>query len=73
MTNKNQENGFQPFLMRFSEEIKRCTPTPVRYSEAKNLMEVYQNGSWVNSPQANFVTQSSARMTSIAQETTDDD
>lgn len=70
---KNQEKDFRPFLMRFSEEVKSRIPVPVRYSRAKNLMEVYQNGSWVNSPQATLVAQGSTRVTKINQETTDDD
>ena len=73
MMSENWANAPQPFLMRFSEEMKRCNSTPVRYNKVKNIMEVYQNGSWVNSPQANFVTQGSTRITRINQETTDDD
>lgn len=70
---KYQNNNFCPFLMRFSEEIKRIAATPARYNEDKNLVEVYKNGSWINSSQVTFVSQDSTKVTDIAYETTDDD
>ena len=73
MMSENWVKAPQPFLMHFSEEIKRCEPTPVRYNKVKNLMEAYQNGSWVNLPAANFTTQGSTKVTRVNQETTDDE
>jgi hypothetical protein len=62
----------EPFLMRFSEPIRRMEIPPARYDTARSVVQVLVDGNWVDAPDAVGTVDPSTRITWIENETTDD-
>jgi hypothetical protein len=62
----------EPFLMRFSEPIRRTEIPPARYDTARSVSQVLVDGNWVDAPEAFGTGDCPTRITEIENETTDD-
>jgi hypothetical protein len=62
----------EPFLMRFSEPIRRTEVPPARYNTARSMVQVLVDGNWVDAPDTFETVICPTRITKIHNETTDD-
>jgi hypothetical protein len=72
MTTSVQRAGL-PFLWRFVKSLPEEPSSHVRYDAARQIAQVFQNGEWIDSPDAANETMGGTRKTAVAQETTDDE
>jgi hypothetical protein len=62
-----------PFLHQFARPIPARSSLALRYDAERQIAQVFENGQWIDTPDASDEALRATRKTAVAQETTDDE
>jgi hypothetical protein len=62
-----------PFIFRFAQQIPPTASETLRYDAQRQITQILESGSWVDTPTARAKAGEDTRFTKVKSETTDDE